>query len=118
MQRGILSGLAAFRWAGWAWMATVLVVARGDLRLPVLAVALVGAALALTATLTLLLRRRPLLLTRPATVAVEVALGVALIAADGLVYGRGHAFSTSQSLGVAWPLSGVLAAGTIFGPLT
>jgi signal transduction histidine kinase len=47
----------------------------------------------------------------------EVALGAVLILFDGWVFGRGHAFSTSQSLGSVWPLVGVLAAGVAFGPL-
>jgi signal transduction histidine kinase len=47
----------------------------------------------------------------------ELAVGAALVLCDGWAYGRGHAFSTSQSLGSVWPLAGILAAGIAFGPL-
>jgi len=33
MQRGMLRGIAAFRWGAWGWMAAVLIVQREDLRL-------------------------------------------------------------------------------------
>lgn len=115
----MLRGLAVFRWAAWAWMAVVLLFGRHDLRpgRAWLAVGLVTAALVLTAAKTLLLRDRPdALLTAPA-VMVELVVGVALIVCDGVVYAPGHAFSTQQSLGVAWPLFGVLAAGLAFGPV-
>jgi len=49
-------------------------------------------------------------------VVAELGLGAALLVFDGWVFGRGHAFSTSQSLGSVWPLVGVLAAGVAFGP--
>ena len=115
MERGILSGLAAFRWVGWAWMATVLLLARDELVRSWLAVGLVGLALVLTIATTVLLRTRPLSLTRPALIAAELATGMALVLCDGWAYGRGHAFSTSQSLGVAWPLAGVLNVGVTSG---
>jgi len=36
---------------------------------------------------------------------------------DGIAFGEGHAFSTSQSLGAVWPLAGVFGAGIALGPL-
>ena len=116
MERSLLAGLAAFRWAGWIWMATVLVLARGTLARPVLAFALVAAALAVSTGATVLLRRRPARLLDLDVVATELGVGVALIGADGWVYGAGHTFSAAQSLGVAWPLAGVLGAGLALGP--
>jgi signal transduction histidine kinase len=80
------------------------------------AVGLVGAALVLTAAWASAWRLRPGFLCTPAAVIFEVALGAALLVFDGWVFGRGHAFSTSQSLGSVWPLVGVLAAGVAFGP--
>ena len=49
--RGLLTGIAAFRWLAWAWMAIVLVVSRDELDggRPWLAVALVAAAFVVTA---------------------------------------------------------------------
>ena len=118
MERSVLRGLAVFRWAAWAWMATVLVLQRDELRdgREWLAVALVGAALAVTTVATALLRTDADVLLRPQFVLTEVALGVALLVCDGIVYEEGHVFATQQSLGVAWPLFGVLSAGLAFGP--
>lgn len=112
----MLRGLAAFRWLAWLWMATVLYLARRALDRPVLAVALVAAALVVTVWLTSLLTRDThRLLGRPA-VGVEVGVALALQLADGFVYRAGHVFSGEQPLGVAWPIAGVLAAGIAFGP--
>lgn len=41
-----------------------------------------------------------------------------LVLCDGVAYGSGHAFSTSQSLGSVWPLTaGILGVGVAFGPM-
>ncbi|MEO6317717.1 MAG: ATP-binding protein [Acidimicrobiales bacterium] len=109
--RGLLTGIAAFRWLAWAWMSIVLVVSRGDLEAegarPWLAVVLVGAALLVTAGTGLLGRRDPeRLLTLP-VIAAELAVGFSLGAGDGWVFPGDHA----QSLGSVWPLAGVLTAG-------
>lgn len=117
MERAVLQALAAFRWVAWGWMAVVLLLSQDKLRHPVVAVVLVAAALGLTAGWASAWRWRPAFLCTPAAVAAELALGAALLVFDGWVFGRGHAFSTSQSLGSVWPLAGVLAGGVAFGPL-
>jgi signal transduction histidine kinase len=111
MERGVLTGLTAFRWVAWAWMATVTTLARDRLERPWLAILLVGLALAVTAWCTATFRRDPSALLRPGPILAEVALGIALQIGDGLAYHTGHVLSTEQSLGVAWPLFGVLSAG-------
>ena len=116
MERAVLQALAAFRWVAWAWMAVVLLLSRDDLEHPVVAVTLVGGALVLTAAWASAWRLRPAFLCSPAAVVTEVGLGAALLVFDGWVFGKGHAFSTSQSLGSVWPLVGILAAGVAFGP--
>jgi signal transduction histidine kinase len=116
MQRAVLQGLAVFRWIAWAWMATVLLLSRQRLDHPLVAGALVAAALAVTAGCGAAWRVRPAVLLTAPVVAAEVALGSALVLADGWVYGPHHAFATSQSLGSVWPLVGVLAAGVAGGP--
>ncbi|MBW3557280.1 MAG: ATP-binding protein [Actinobacteria bacterium] len=116
MERSVLQGLAAFRWAAWAWMAFVLLVSPGRLVRPWLAYLLVGLALAYTAACTLVWRRRPEALLHPAMVVTELALGAALLLFDGLVRPAGTVFSTGQSLGSVWPLTGVISAGVAFGP--
>lgn len=117
MERSVLQGLAAFRWGAWLWMAAVLLVSRDQLDLPILAMALVGLALAVTIADTVLLRTDVGRLCRPGPVLAELAVGATLVAADGLVYGPDHAFSTSQSLGSVWPLAGILGAGVALGPV-
>src|SRR5688572_23286725 len=96
-------------------MATVLLVSRGELARPWLGIVLVGLALAVTVSLTALLRTSPLSLTRRTPLVAELTVGAALILGDGWAYASGHAFATSQSLGVAWPLAGVLATGAVLG---
>ena len=104
MEKSVLQGLAAFRWAAWAWMAFVLIVSPGNLVRPWLAYLLVGLAFAFTAACTLLWRRDPELLLHPAIVVTELALGGALLVFDGLVREPDTVFSTGQSLGSVWPL--------------
>jgi signal transduction histidine kinase len=113
--RGLLTGVAAFRWLAWAWMATLLVVSRpelGDERArPWVAVVLVGAALATTVTLTVLLRTDSRRLLALPVVAAEIAVAFAVEVGDGVAYnGVAHA----QSLSSAWPLAAIMTAGIAF----
>ncbi len=108
--------MAAFRWAALAWMVTVVALLRHDLARPWLAVVLVGLAAAVTVAWSVVLRSNPSALQRPGPVLAELACGVAIVIGDGFAYEPGHVFGPSQSLGVIWPLSGVLAAGVILGP--
>jgi signal transduction histidine kinase len=116
VERGLLQGQAAFRWVAWLWMAATLVVARDQLERDWIAIGLVGLALAVTIGTTVGLRHRHQLLLEPPAVLAELAVGAALILADGVAFGDGHAFSTSQSLGSVWPLVGIFAAAITFGP--
>ncbi len=117
MERSVWNGLAVFRWVAWMWMATVLVLARRSLDRPGIAAGLVVAALAVTVWLTILGRRDHTALANPATVGIEVGVGLALQLADGFVYRAPHIFEAEQPLGVAWPIAGALAAGVAFGPV-
>lgn len=112
----MLQGLAGFRWGAWLWMAAVLAVSWPDIERPWLAVGLAALALAVTVYDTALLRTDHRALLLPGPVLAELAVGAALVLADGWAYGPGHAFSTSQTLGSVWPLAGILAAGVAFGP--
>lgn len=114
----MLQGLALFRWVAWAWMAVVLGVSRQDLAHPGLAAALVGGALVVTVADTSLWRADPRRLLGRAPVAVELAVGAALVALDGLARQPGTVFASGQSIGSTWPLVGVLSAGVAFGPAT
>lgn len=108
--RGLLAGLAGFRWVAWAWLATLLLLTREQLDAPVLAVGLAGLALAVTVVATLVLRDDPGRLLSWPLLAVEVAVAVALSVGDGIAYAEPH----PQSLGSAWPLAGILTAGIAY----
>jgi signal transduction histidine kinase len=109
--RGLLTGIAAFRWLAWAWMALVLTVSRGDLEVdgarPWVAVVLVGAALVATAITGLLARTDPNRLLTPPVIAAELAIAFLLGAGDGWAFEGDHA----QSLGSVWPLAAVMTGG-------
>jgi signal transduction histidine kinase len=113
LDRGLLTGVAAFRWATWVWMAVVVAIdaSNDSFAHPWAALALVGAALAFTAWATAMVRSRPGVLLRPVTLAVELALAGALVLGDQWVYGSSH----SQSLGSAWPLASVLSVAIVGG---
>jgi signal transduction histidine kinase len=114
LERGLLSGVAAFRWLAWAWLAVLLVVSRDDLTAsssrPWVAVVLAGAALAVTAGATLLARTSAARLISMPWLVLELVVGFALGAGDPLAYGGAH----PQSLASVWPLAGILSAGIAF----
>lgn len=112
LRRGVLGGLAVFRLAIWAWMAVVLWVSRSELGRPTAAWLICALTLVVSLALGAAARWRPRLALHPMVVAGEVAAGTGLLAADGWVYGGEH----RVSLGSAWPLTGVMAAGVIAGP--
>jgi signal transduction histidine kinase len=110
--RGLLTGIAVFRWLAWTWAVVVLVLSRSELSepeaRPALALVLVAAALLVTVVDTALLGTDAARLLSPAVVAAEVAVGFALAVGDELAYnGVAHA----QTLSSAWPLAGVMTAG-------
>jgi signal transduction histidine kinase len=112
LDRGLVNGVAVFRWAAWAWMAVVLAVSHADVGRPLLAIALLALALVVTSAATLAGRGGPGPLLRWPAVAGELAAGGLVLACDDAVYDGAH----SQALGSAWPLAGVLAAGIALGP--
>lgn len=116
MDRGIVRGLAVFRWVAWVWMTVVVVVSRDKLVRPWLAIVLVAAAFAVT-VLTTPTRRRPTdrILT-PRLVAVELVLAFALSLGGGWAYESGTALSTTLALGSPWVIASIVAAGVIAGP--
>ncbi len=113
--RSLLTSITVFRWLAWAWMAVLLVVNRSELRdpdaRPWLALALVGAAFAITVGTTVLLSAAPARLRTLPVIAAEVAVAIALEVGDQLAY---NGVPHSQSLSSAWPLAGVMTAGIAF----
>src|SRR6476620_8832747 len=112
LERGLLAGVAGFRWAAWVWLVVVIGVTRNDLVEPLAAWALVLVALGFTAFMTVLVRRSSPWLLRAPTAVAELCIGFTLLAADGWVYGGAHA----QSFGSAWPLAGAMSLGIVVGP--
>jgi len=115
VERVVLTGLIALRWAALGWMAIVLAISYDDFLRPWLALSLIGMAVLFTVLTTVWIRPTPeRLLTRP-VLAIELAIAAALVLCDGWAYGAGHAFSTSLSLGSIWPLAAVLSVGLAAG---
>lgn len=128
----MLRAAAAARWLTWLWMLAVVAVAdlrRVDdtlpndpsgpdtaLRQPVVAWACVAAVLVMCVLGTVLVRRAPERLMRPAFAIVEGALALALSVVDGWVFDPGHVFETSQSLATQYPLIAMATLGMTFGP--
>jgi signal transduction histidine kinase len=113
--RGLLSGVATFRWLAWTWLVVILAISRRELDQPQarawLAYTLAAAALAVTAGATLLLRRDPDRLVTLPVVAVELAVACALGVGDQLAY---NDVNHAQSLASTWPLAGIFTAGIAF----
>lgn len=113
--RSLLTGIAMFRWLAWAWLAALLMVNRAELSSPparpALALALAGAALAVTTVDTALAMTEPARLLALPVVAAEVAVACALEVGDQIAY---NGVAHPQSLASAWPLAGVLTAGIAF----
>lgn len=108
------TGLVVVRWVAVAWMAGVLVVNRAALLRPWLAWGLVVLAVCVSLAAARAARRG--LPPDRRALAVELAVGWALVVCDGWAYGQGHVFSSQASLGSTWPLAGVVAAGLSWGP--
>jgi signal transduction histidine kinase len=117
MKRGILQGIGLLRWLALAMLVVTVLVTRHSLSRPGLALGVAAAALAVTVVATWRYRKDPLRLLTPPTVVVELLVGAGISLADGWTYKPGHAFSSAQSLGGAWPLAGVLTAGVAWGPV-
>ena len=117
MKRGILQGIGLLRWLALAMLAVTILVTRHTLSRSWLALCVASAALLITAVATGRLQRDPLTLLSLPMVVAELVVGTGISLADGWSYKPGHAFSSAQSLGGAWPLAGVLTAGVAWGPV-
>jgi signal transduction histidine kinase len=121
VQRGLLRGIAVFRWGAWAWTAVVLLLQRDEYERPAVAIAVVALTLAWTIIATVLVERAPQALEHPAAILTELAIGALLGISGALAYPQatsaGQAFSSVRTVGFAWPLAGVLTAGVAYGAL-
>jgi len=119
LERDLLTGIAAFRWVMWVWMAVVLAfdARSSSLERPGVAAVAVGITLAWTGLASVVVRIAPARLLTRAALAIELAIAMALVFADWWVYGQvGGIWSAhGQSLGVAWPAAAVLSIGVAYG---
>lgn len=115
VERVLLAGLVALRWAALAWMGTVLAVSADELDRPWVAVVLIGAAFVFTVLTTAWIGPAPELLLGRTLQGLELVIAIALVIGDGVAYRAGHAFAGSQSLGSVWPLAAVLSVGLASG---
>lgn len=119
MQRGLLRGMAAFRWGAWVWLAVVMLLNRDDLARPWLAWLIAGLAFGWTVAATVLVERSPEALEHPGAIFFELAIGMLLGVGGAVVYPHttdvSEAFSSVRTIGFAWPLVGIISAGIVFG---
>ncbi|MBI2705785.1 MAG: hypothetical protein HYX32_10925 [Actinobacteria bacterium] len=116
LERGLLTGIAAFRWAAWAWMTAIIAIeGRNENTFARLwaAVAFAGAALAFTIWATINVRNDPArALAKPALI-VEGSIALGMAFANQWVYDSAT-YPHSQSLGSIWPLAWVLTIGIAY----
>jgi signal transduction histidine kinase len=115
LEQGLLTGVAAFRWAAWGWAATLLVIQRQAVTNLALALAVLGAALLASGTATVLLRTHPERLLTVPVILGEIAIAVSFGITNSLVFDTATpGIGYSQPFGTVWPLACVLTAGIAF----
>jgi signal transduction histidine kinase len=118
LERTLFTGVTAFRWAAWIWMAIAFSVdvQQGDpgspeaVARPGVGYVLLLVALAYTVWASLEIRRRSTRLDSAVAVGIDLTIAVALLALDPWIYESAH----SQRLGANWAIASVLSAGIVF----
>ena len=118
-RRSLLKGIIAYRWLTIAWATAVFtweVLWRrespvADVAHPVIGFALLGAAVALTAALTVQFNRDPDALLHPSFVFAEIAIGTTMLLADTWVFGSSDHPQTLPSVWVVGAVAAVAIAG-------
>lgn len=112
--RSVQRGLVVLRWATLAWCVAVVIASRERLDRPWVAIALLGAALAITILTTVQAARG--WASTPGWVVVELLVDVGLLVGDGYAFEAGQALAGNQSLAGQFPIVGVVNAGFVLGP--
>lgn len=119
-RRSLLKGVIAFRWLTIAWATAVFIwevlwrrssASAADVAHPLVGFVLAGAAIALTAVLTIQFKRDPDRLLHPAFVFPEIALGALMLLADTWVFGSSDHPQTLPSVWVVGVVVAVAIAG-------
>lgn len=113
LERGLLTGIAAFRWAAWAWMTAIIAIeGRNENTFARLwaAIAFAGVALAFTIWATTNVRSDPARLLGEPALVVEGAIAISMAFANQWVYDSAT-YPHAQSLGSIWPLAWVFTVG-------
>ena len=120
MQRGMLRGMAAFRWGAWVWLAVVMLLNRDDLARPWLAWAdrQVGARVdsggdGARRTIARNARTPRCHLLRARDRNAARRRGRRRVSRTRPM--SSEAFSSVRTIGFAWPLVGIISAGVVFG---
>ncbi|HXF73435.1 MAG TPA: ATP-binding protein [Actinomycetota bacterium] len=108
--RGLWFGLLAYRWATFGWMAVLAAISRAELRRPLLALAAIAATGLWVAWLTGVRAWQ-----RPAVLAADVALALALLVVSGLVMAPGSVGRGAPFFATSYPASAAMAVGAARG---
>ncbi len=105
--RGMWLGVLAYRWAAFAWMASLAAITRDDLREPVLALASLVVVFVWCVWFSV-----SRAWTRPAARLADLAISVALLPISGWVMAGGSTAGSSPFFATSYPASAALTVGT------
>ena len=114
-RNSLARGIAVARIFTAGWTIAALGIGRHDITHPAVAIGATVLALAATIFAAITAIRNPSRLTSATSMVVDVAIGVALMLADGWAFIAGHVFGRGQSLTASWPLVAALSCGFLGG---
>ncbi|HBX76065.1 MAG TPA: hypothetical protein DEG43_00325 [Acidimicrobiaceae bacterium] len=120
MQRSVAVNLTTsivpFRWIAWAWMTVLALLSKDSMSRGWLAVLVVLLTFGFSATAHRAARLHSDRIVELPMIATEIAFAAFVTLAGAWVYPTSTGAQRSDSLGWAWPVASILAAGVAFGP--